>query len=353
MRGVEGVVDLQIEKQVLIPQIKVGLKRDEAKKYGIKIGELAELLETALNGRVVSEVLDGQRTFDILVRFDEDHRNSLEAIRAALIDTPVGAKIPLSTVADVFESKGPNVIGHENIQRRIVVSCNTSGRDLGSIIEEMQKKIAGQVKLPVGCFITYGGQFESQQQATRMIGILGVFSLLGMALALFMHFRSANLVGLILLNIPFALVGAVLAIWLTTRTFSIGSMVGFVTLAGISARNGIMMISHYLHLLREEGEAWTPAMILRGAQERLVPVLMTALTAALALVPPILSPDDPGTEILYPVDVVIFGGLIRSPLINIVLLPTLFWNYGRAAAERLIAKPDTDESSPVISRRDP
>lgn len=335
-REVEGVVDLQIEKQVLVPQIKIALKREEAKKYGVKIGELAELLETAFNGRVVSEVLDGQRTFDIMVRFDEDSRSSVDAIRNALIDTPAGAKVPLVTVADVFESKGPNVVMHENIQRRIVVSCNTSGRDLGSVIEEMQKKIAGQVKLPVGYFITFGGQFESQQQATRMIAFLSLFSLGGMIMVVYHHFRSPRIIAQIFINIPLGFIGAILGILLTGGTFSVASLVGFITLMGIVNRNTIMMISHYINLVLHEGEEFDENMVIRGSLERLVPVSMTALTAGLALIPIVLAKGEPGKEILYPIAVVILSGIVTTTLLNMIVTPTIFFNFGKPAIDKYL-----------------
>jgi Cu/Ag efflux pump CusA len=260
----------------------------------------------------------------------------MERIGEIPIDLPNGEQIPLGTVATVQSAMGPNQILRENVRRRIVIQCNTSGRDLGSVVDDIQKTLAARIQLPTGYFIEYGGQFESQRQASRTIALLGLLSFLGMALVLYLHFRSANLVGLILLNIPFSLIGAVVALWLTTRTFSIGSLVGFVTLCGISSRNGIMLLSHYLHLLREEGETWSKEMILRGALERMVPVLMTALTAALALIPLILSPGEPGKEILYPVAVVIFGGLVSSTLMNMALMPTLFWNFSRKAVAKLL-----------------
>jgi HME family heavy-metal exporter len=275
----------------------------------------------------------------LVVLLGEESRADLDRIGELLIDIPTGEQIPLNMVATVQPALGPNQILRENVRRRIVVQCNTSGRDLGSVVEDMRKTIAGKVQLPPGYFIEYGGQFESQQQASRMIGLLSILSLLGMSLLLFVHFRSANLVGLVLLNIPFALIGSVAAVWLTTRTLSIGSLVGFVTLCGIAARNGIMMISHYLHLLREEGETWNRGMVVRGASERLVPVLMTALTAALALIPLMVSPGEPGKEILYPVAVVIFGGLVSSTLMNMALMPTLFWNFSRKAVARLLEQP--------------
>lgn len=336
LKTVPGVVDLSVEKQVLVPQVEIQLNREELKRFGLKTGEVNELIQTALGGEKVSEVLEGQRRFALVVLLAEESRADLERIGELLIDLPSGEQIPLNMVATVQPALGPNQILRENVRRRIVIQCNTSGRDLGSVVEEIQKTINEKVQLPSGYFIEYGGQFESQQQASRMIGLLSLLSLAGMTLVLFMHFRSLNLTGLILLNIPFALIGSVVAVWLTTRTFSVGSLVGFVTLCGISARNGIMLISHYLHLLREEGESWNREMILRGASERLVPVLMTALTAALALIPLMLSPGEPGKEILYPVAVVIFGGLVSSTLMNMALMPTLFWNFSRRSVHRLL-----------------
>lgn len=337
LQGIPGVVDLSVEKQVLVPQVEVALNREELKRYGLKTGEVTDLIQTALGGETVSEVLEDQKRFALVVLLEEEARADLERIGELLIDVPSGEQIPLGMLAAVRPAMGPNQILRENVRRRIVVQCNTSGRDLGSVVGDVRKAIGEKIQLPSGYFIEYGGQFESQQQASRRIALLSIVSLAGMALVLFMHFRSVNLVLLVLLNIPFALVGSVLAIWLSTQTFSVGSLVGFVTLCGIAARNGIMMISHYLHLLKEEGETWSRDMVVRGASERLVPVLMTALTAALALVPLMLSPGEPGKEILYPVAVVIFGGLVSSTLMNMALLPTLFWNFSRKSVHRLLA----------------
>ncbi|MBI3743706.1 MAG: efflux RND transporter permease subunit, partial [Chloroflexi bacterium] len=281
--------------------------------------------------------LEGQRTFDLLVRFDDPSRSSLEAIRGALIDTPSGARVPLSAVALVEESHGPNVIQHENVQRRIVVSANVSGRDLGHVVQDIQGRMAANVKLPTGYFITYGGQFESQQSATRLIGILSLFSLAAMFLVLYAHFRQVPIVLQILLNIPLSFIGSVVAIFLTGGTFSVASMVGFITLTGIASRNTIMMISHYLHLMREEGEAFDVHMVVRGSLERLVPVMMTALTAGMALVPLVLSKGEPGKEILYPVATVIVGGLISSTLLNTIVTPAVFYRFGRRSAEKYLA----------------
>ncbi len=343
MATVPGVVDLQVEKQVLVPQIRIEGDRAALARYGLNVGNLNEALETALDGRVVSQVLEGQRTFDLLVRFDDASRGSLEAIRGALIDTPSGAKVPLSAIAAVEESRGPNVIQHENVQRRIVISANVSGRDLGRVVEQVQRSVRAQVTLPTGYFITYGGQFESQQSATRLIGILSLFSLAAMFLVLFSHFRSVPIVLQILLNIPLALIGSVVAIFLTGGTFSVASLVGFITLTGIASRNTIMMVSHYLHLMKEEGEAFDMHMVVRGSLERLVPVLMTALTAGLALVPLVLSKGEPGKEILYPVATVILGGLVSSTLLDTIVTPAVFFRFGRKSAEKYLAG-DADPS---------
>lgn len=335
--GIPGVVDLQIEKQVLVPQIQIAVDRESAARYGIQPGRLTETLETALNGRVVSQVLEGQRTFDLVVRFDEAARDTPQALRDSLIDTPSGEKIPLGSVAQIVETRGPNLVNRENVQRRIVVQANASGRDLGAVVEDIQRAVAGKVQLPPGYFVTYGGQFESQQQASRLIAILGLLSLAGIFLTLFMHFRSANLVLQIMLGIPLSLIGSVAAILLTGRILSVASLVGFITLAGIASRNGIMLISHYLHLMREEGVEFGRELIIRGSQERLVPVLMTASTAMLALIPIALSAGEPGKEILQPVAVVILGGLVTSTLLNFVVVPPVFKLFGRRAALRLIA----------------
>ncbi len=343
MGTVQGVVDLQTEKQVLVPQLRIEGDRTALARYGLNVGDLNEALETALNGRVVSQVLEGQRTFDLLVRFDDASRGSLEAIRNALIDTPSGAKVPLSVLARVEESRGPNVIQHENVQRRIVVSANVSGRDLGRVVADIQKRVGADVKLPTGYFITYGGQFESQQSATKLIGILSLFSLAAMFLVLYAHFRSVPIVLQILLNIPLALIGSVVAIFLTGGTFSVASLVGFITLTGIASRNTIMMISHYLHLMKEEGEKFDAKMVVRGSLERLVPVLMTALTAGLALIPLVLSKGEPGKEILYPVATVILGGLISSTILDMVVTPAVFYRFGRKSAEKYLAG-DSQES---------
>jgi len=335
MSEVSGVVDLFVEQQVLIPQTRAEIDRVRAQKYGLKVGEVAEVLETMLNGKVIGEVLEGQRRFDLVIKFPDEARNNVAALNNVLVDTPDGQLIPLRTVAQVTDGRGPNQILRENVQRRIVIQCNVSGRDLNAVITDIQKRIAEHVTLPEGYFITYGGQFESQQEAMKLISLLSLFSLASMFIVLYAHFRSVPIVLQILLNIPFALIGAVVGIWLTGGVVSVASLVAFITLCGIAARNGIMMLSHYMHLMRYEGERFDQNMIVRGSLERLVPVLMTAGAAALALVPLMLARGEPGKEILYPVAVVVFSGLVSSTLLDIFVTPAVFWKFTGKSVEKL------------------
>nr|WP_255652721.1 efflux RND transporter permease subunit [Myxococcus sp. XM-1-1-1] len=338
MAQVPGVVDLQVEQQTLIPQLQVRLKREEAARLGVQPGAMAEQLEKAFNGVVVGQVLEGQRTFDVLVRYEERARVDAEAFRRALVDTPSGARVPVAAVAEVVESRGPNVIHHDHLQRRVVVMANVAGRDLGSAVEEVRERVAASVVLPTGTFLSYEGQFESQEAATRLIALLSLVSLVGMFLVLYAHFRSARLVAQVMLNIPLALVGSVTAVVLTGQPLSVATLVGFVTLCGIASRNTIMLISHYLHLVEHEGAVFGREMVVRGSLERLVPVLMTALTAGLALVPLALASGAPGKEILHPVATVILGGLISSTLLDLLVTPAVFHRFGRPALERYLSR---------------
>jgi len=336
MASVPGVVDLQVEKQVLIPQLHVRIDREQAKKYGVMVGEVAEYGELAMNGLTVGQILEEQRTYDLVLRLKDEARNDPEAIRRIPIDTVDGRVLPLDVLADVEEAKGPNIINRENVRRRIVIQANVSGRDLVSAVAEIQKQIAAKVTLPEGYFVTYGGQFESQASASRLIAVLSIFSFLSMFIVLYAHFRSVMFAVQIMLNIPMAFIGSVLGVWLMGGTMSIATMVGFITLTGIAARNGIMMISHYLHLMEHEGEKFDLKMIVRGTQERLVPVLMTALTAALALIPLVIAAGQPGREILHPVAVVIFSGIFSSTLLDFIVTPLVFWRFGRKSVARIL-----------------
>jgi CzcA family heavy metal efflux pump len=347
MSGVPGIADLQVEKQVLIPQLQIRLDRDEARKYGLDVNQLTEVLQAALNGQVMSQVLEGQRTYDVVLRLAEDWRSSTSDFSRILIDTPAG-KIPLSLVAEVVETKGPNMINRDDVQRRIVVLANTQGRDIGAVIAEVQDKLKG-LELPAGYFLSYEGQFKSQQEASRLIAMLAILSLAAIFLVLYSHFDSGRLALVIMANVPMALIGSVAAIWLSDATLSVASLVGFITLTGIAARNGIMKVSHYLHLMRHEGEGFTREMVVRGSLERLTPVLMTALVAALALVPLVLSAGEPGKEILHPVAVVIFGGLISSTVLDSVVTPVVFWLFGGAAGAKALLGGSADPLVPATA----
>ncbi len=336
MRGVPGVVDLQVEKQVLIPQVKIQVNREHAALYGLQPGELAMRLEAGLNGRVVGQVLEGTRTLDLVVRFSDAARADPDRLRELLVDTPSGGRVPLSMIAEVLESQGPNAISREDAMRRIVISANTAERDLVSIVAQIQRELPAKVPMGSGYFVSYEGQFQSQRQASRLITILSGLTLVVVFLLLYAHFHSGIIVAQVLINGPLAFVGALVLTYLLIGTVTVATLVGMITLAGIATRNTIMMISHYLHLMEVEGETFSEKMIIRGSLERLVPVTMTALTAGLALIPLVLSAHEPGKEILYPVAVVILGGLVSSTLLDMAVTPAVFFKFGRRAAERAL-----------------
>lgn len=337
LEGIDGLVDLSVEPLVRTPQLKIAIYRDDAAEQLISAGALAEDLELALNGARVAQVLEGQKTFDIFVRLDEESRASPEKIEETVIKImPTGRAVKLGEVAAVYEGDGPNMVNREDRLRRIVVQANSAGRDLASLMQEIQQTIETKIELPQNYFIKYGGQYESQQQAQKLILILGMISLLAILFVLFLQFRSTILSLQIMLNVPFALIGSIIAIYITEREFSLASLVAFITLCGIATRNGILMINHYITLMKDEGESFSKEMVTRGSLERLIPVLMTALTAVFALSPLLFAKGDPGKEILYPVAVVIVGGLISSTLLVIFVTPTIFYNYGRRAAESLV-----------------
>lgn len=331
IEAVSGVVDVQIEKQVMVPQLLIKLNREALQRYGVQAGKIAEDLEIFYNGKVTGQIIDGQKTFDILLRTTDEERTNLEAIRNTQVHTLEGNLVPLQQIASIEYTSAINTISHENTQRRIVISCNVQDRDLGSTVKEIQQKLENNVELPEGYFLQYGGQFESQQSATQLILLLSIFSIAGIFLVLYQHFRSPLIVLQIMLNIPLALIGSVIAVMLTGGIFSVATLVGFITLTGIASRNGIMMISHYIYLMEHEGERFSKQMIIRGSLERLVPVLMTALVAALALIPLTLDSQASGKEILYPVATVILGGLVSSTLLDIIVTPVVFYAIGERA----------------------
>ena len=331
MAKVEGAVDVSVEQQVDIPQLQIKFDRDRIARYGLRTGQLAEIVETAFAGNKVTLVLDNQRTYAVVVRFPDSARANPEAIGNTLIDTAVGAKVPLKMLASIREDMGPNMITRENAQRKIVVMANVGGRDLRGVIGDIRAGIEREVKLPQGYYVVYGGQFESESEATRTITFLGAFVVAGIFLLLFLAFRSVRTALLVMVNLPLALIGGVIAVSLGGGVLSVASLVGFITLFGIATRNGIMMISHYEHLQDVEGAPFDEA-IERGSLERLSPILMTALSAGLALIPLVLAGDQPGNEIQAPMGVVILGGLLSSTALNMLVVPALYARFGRKRA---------------------
>jgi HME family heavy-metal exporter len=338
MASVPGLVDLTVEKQVLIPQITVRLDHRKAAQMGLAPGEAIRVLQALTDGAHGADIVDGPRRYELVLRLP-DHQRSPQDLARTLIDTPAG-RVPVSSIATVEETDGPNQIGRENGRRRIIVYANTDGGDMGRVIRDI-RAIIDKTALPPGNFVSLEGQFQAQEQATQLIAGLSVVSLVMMFLVLYSRYRSAVLAGIVMANIPLALIGSVVAMWLAGVSLSVASMVGFITLAGIATRNGILKISHYINLCKFEGETFSQAMIVRGSLERLTPVLMTALVAAFALTPLLLAADAPGKEILHPVAVVIFGGLVSSTLLDTLLTPVLFWLFGEKATQRLVrSEPD-------------
>ncbi len=338
VRDVPGVKDLIVEPQVIIPQLRVEVDRDRLELYGLLPEDITEYVETAMNGVVVSEVLEGQRTFDLLLRLPEEFREDREALKRLPVQLPTGGTVPLSAVARIYESGGPNTINREKVRRRIVIQCNVAGRGLVDVVEEIQSRVAPiHAAMPSGYFMEFGGQFESEQAASRLIAGLSLVSLLAIFLLLYSMFRSANFALQVMAALPMAFIGSVAALVLTHQTLTVAAMVGFVSLGGIASRNGILLLNHYLYLVRYEGESFSPKMIVRAGRERVAPVLMTALTSGIGLVPLAMAAGEPGKEILYPVATVIIGGLITSTLLEFVVRPALFWRFGCRAGERIIA----------------
>lgn len=338
MKSIKGTTDVQVERQQMVPQLLIKIDREALKRYGLQSGKVANDLEVFYNGTVTGQIIDGQKTFDILLRTTDENRTDIEKIRQTLVDAPDGTLIPLERIALVEYTYAINNISHENTQRKIFISCNIAGRDLGTTVEEMKKRIDAEIKPPQGFYITYGGQYEAQQDASKKILWMSLLAFMGIFVVLYAHFRSWRMTVQIMLNIPLALIGSVIAVWLTGGVLSIATLVGFITLTGIASRNGIMMISHYIHLIEHEGETFSREMIVRGSLERLIPVMMTALVAALALVPLTLDSQAPGKEILYPVATVILGGLISSTLLDMLVTPAVFYRFGESALKEYFSK---------------
>jgi len=332
LRRIPGVVDLQTEKQVRIPELQVRVDYEKAKRYGLNPSTITEQLETLSNGRVVSEIIDQQKRFDVVLRLSDADRTT-RALGEMLIESPAG-RIPLRSVADVIETDGPNQILRENSRRRIAVLANTDGSDMARIVDAIRAEIAS-APLPQGYFTRLEGQFQAQEEASRLIALLSVVSLALIFVVLYTRYRSTALALIIMGNVPLALIGSVAALWIAGQPFSVASAIGFITLTGIATRNGILKISHYINLVLFEGERFGPEMIVRGTLERLTPVLMTALAAGIALLPLMIGADEPGKEILHPVAITIFGGLFTATLLDAFLTPVLFLKFGEKPLERL------------------
>jgi CzcA family heavy metal efflux pump len=345
MQGVAGVADLQLEQQMDVPQLQIRADRGALARYGMTVGQLAEAIDVAFNGEVVSQVLEEGRSYDLVVRFPAELRSNAQAIAGVMFDTPTGQKVPLSQLATIAVDRGPNTISRENVQRKIVVQANVAGRDLGSTVADIQRTVAQEVSLPAGYHIVYGGQFESQSEATRVLGALSLLSIAAIFLILYAEFGSSRVAALVMANLPLALIGGILAVMLTGGIVSIASLVGFVTLFGIATRNGILLVAHYRQLLRE-GVPFREAVV-RGSLERLSPILMTALTAGLALIPLAIGGGEPGNELQTPMAIVILGGLLSATALNMLVLPALYWLWGEreVAAERR----EVSESAPDLT----
>ena len=323
VKDVEGIADLNVEQQIERPELKIVPRREMLAKYGISLAQFNEFVTVNMAGETVSQVYDNGKAFNLVVRASEDNRGSIERIRDLMIDDAEGRKVPLSYVADVVSSMGPNTINRENVKRKIVISANTSGRDLRSVVDDIRKRVDDEIRLPEGYHIEYGGQFESEQAASRTLLLASLMSIVVIFLLLYVQFKNGVQSAIILLNLPLALIGGVFVLLCTTGELSIPAIIGFISLFGIATRNGMLLISHY-NLLREEQGMGLRECIVHGSLDRLNPILMTALSSALALIPLALRGDLPGNEIQSPMAKVILGGLLTSTFLNAFIVPIVY-----------------------------
>lgn len=328
---IEGLVDVSVEQQTETPQLHVRANRDALAHYGITMEEFNHFIELAFAGEKLADIYEGQRSFDVVLRLNKDYTNDIEGVRKALIDTRDGHKVPLEEVADIVSVGGPNNISRENVQRKLVVSANVSNRDVGSIVDEIQKRVDANITLPEGYRIEYGGQFESARSATRTLTIATLVAIFIIFLLLYGQFKSVKLSSIILVNLPLAMIGGIFAVFISSRTVSIPSIIGFITLLGIAVRNGVLLVSRYEHL-QEEGLPLHDT-IFKGSIDRLNPILMTAITSALALIPLIINGDKSGNEIQSPMAIVVLGGLVTSTLLNIFIMPIMYEWYKKKGAK--------------------
>ena len=331
-KTIPGFENARLDQQSFIPQLRIEADRARSAAYGIAPGELNERLSALIGGKQLGELREGQRSIQLVLRLPLEWRDSPDQLAQLPVQGGNGQYVPLSAIADIREAKGPNVIFRENTQRRFTIAIKPTARDVGTLVDRLQKEVAEKISLPEGYFVTYEGEFEAQREATLRIAVLGSAVLLVILFLLSGYFQSIWLTFQVLLNIPLALVGGLVFTWLLIDNISISTLVGFIAVGGIASRNGILMISHYLHLMKQEGEGFTRQMIERGTLERMVPVLMTALAAGIALIPFVLAGDQPGKEILHPIAVVIVGGLISSTLLDFLVTPLIFFHFAKRAA---------------------
>ncbi len=343
MADIPGVVDLSTEQQMQVPSLRFEFDRVAIARYGLQIEDVASALTTALSGTKVSEVLEGQHTFDMVVRYGDPAEASAETLREVLVDTPAGLRVPMKALALIYDDRGPNFISRENVQRKIVVMCNVAGRDMRGVVDDTRAAIALSVDMPRGYYIQFGGQFESAEATNRRLSILGVMVIAGIGFLLHLVFGSVRDTLLIMVNLPLALIGGVLGVWVSGGVLSVASLIGFISVFGIAARNGIMMVAHIRHLQQVEGVRDFQEAVRQGAMERLAPILMTAVSAGLALIPLAMRAGEPGTEILTPMAIVILFGLLSSTILNMVVVPALFVRFGKPA--KAVTEADIDRET--------
>jgi Cu/Ag efflux pump CusA len=338
--SVPGVADLSLEQQMDIPFVRFVLNRSAIARLGLHVNDVTQAVETSFAGSTVGRIFDRGAAFDLVVKFNREALADFERIADLPIDTPTAGPVPVRLLAEVRREAGPNMILRENVQRRIVISCNVAGRDLGSVISDIRVTLAQAVPLPVGYRVEYGGQFESQQSASRRLGVLFVGVLAGLFMLLVLAFGRSRDAVIVMVNLPLALIGGVVGVFLAGGVLSIAAMIGFITLFGIATRNGIMLVSHVQHLMTQEGVTDFREAVERGAHERLLPILMTAMAAGLALIPLALGGGTTGSEIQTPMAIVILCGLTTSTLLNMFVVPTLYLRYGRRSHTNPQERPD-------------
>jgi Cu/Ag efflux pump CusA len=330
MGGVPGVADLSLEQQTDVPFVRFVLNRRAIARYGLRASDVAEAIETSFSGATVGRVFDRGTSFDLVVKLDSSNSTDFDRIADLPVDTPTGAIVPVRLLADVRREQGPNMVLRENVQRRIVVSCNVAGRDLGSVVNDIRSVVSKSVAMPAGYRVEYGGQFESEQSASQRLQVLGILVIAGMFILLVLAFGRARDALVVMVNLPLALMGGVVGVFLAGGVLNVATMIGFITLFGIATRNGIMLVSHIRHLMEVEGVTSFREAVQRGAEERLAPILMTAMAAGLALIPLALSGGQSGSEIQTPMALVILCGLVTSTFLNMAVVPALYLRYGRS-----------------------